>query len=216
MEWSYIVKADLDFAVSYRLSSRSGVSRNVTFIITILVLIITLLIASTVVFFVVLNISDTKYINEMRLELADYEAQRIIIENKQKKLDEATTKLTAINNVNALIAGDRMLSKAEVKVITNCLTQGTMIINAFYENSSLVLECETTDVYAPSNSADRLEKAGITTLVGYNGFTYKEASEKINENGDRVIVQFNPNEPKIYNFTLTCMIGASEGGDSID
>lgn len=211
------MKADLDFAVSYRLSGRGGTSSGLTYIITILSIIIAIILGATAVFFVVLNYNDKQYANQMKAELAQLEAQRIIIKDKQLKLNDITKKVNFIKSVNTAIDGHRMLSKAEILSIHSNLDKGVTVVNVNYANSVIELQCTTKSLYAPSNSADKLNQAGISTYVGYNGFTSNDAGEVDMPIDGENIIQYDPNAPKEFNFTLICAIGGTEqpeGGDA--
>lgn len=208
------MKVDLDFAVSYRLGNKQGKGKggNNAVAITVLIILITIFIIAVIGFFVFLNASNAKYIENMNLDLVEYDAEKAKIAENQKTLDEISKKATTINEVNANIAKHRMVSKPEILEILNCLSDGVKIGSIYYMDSVILISCSTMDVYAPSNSADALNEAGISSKVEYTGFTFEDESEE-DEDGEKIIVQYDPNEPKTYNFVLTSYLEAPKGGN---
>lgn len=207
-----VVKVDLDFAICYRtLYKKRNNNSNITYTITVLAILAVVIIVAVLVFFIILNINTTIEINAMRAELSTYELEKIKIDANKKALELAEKKQAIMNDVNSTIASHRMLSKKEIDTIYAALDKGVRVTSATYENSMLKLSCETESVYGPSNSAENLNDIGITAIVVYNGFTYKDMSkEKVNEDGERIIIQPNPLDPKTYIFQLICHVNPKE------
>lgn len=209
------VKADLDFAVSYRAATkRGGSGGSLSMMITVLVLLAAIFVVFTTVFFVILNINDGVYIGEMRAQLATYALESNEIAKKQAELTEIEKTKLAMADVNAVMQMHRMLNKDEVTKIYGALDKGVWIDSVKYKDSVLELTCKTLSVYGPSNSADNLNAIGVSAYVAYGGFTYEDKTDEENVGKDAEIIQYDPNEPKTYVFGLVCSLNATEGGDA--
>lgn len=207
------VKADLDFAVSYRVATKKGGGGgSLSLLITVLVLIAVVFVVFTTIFFVILNINDATYIGSMRTQIATYALESNAIAEKQEALAKVEKTKLAMAGVNETMAKYRMVNEVEINQIYDSLDKGVWIDRATYKDSVLELTCKTLSVYGPSNSADNLNKAGISAYVAYNGFTYEDKSDDEKVSEDAEIIQYDPNEPKTYVFTLVCALNATQEG----
>lgn len=179
------MKSDLNFLVSYRMTNKhvaSGHKMSYGIIAAYIIVIAVALIFS--MGFAVINMRDQQTIDKLTTQINSPEVMKRLAEIDAIEKENATIKkeVEAIKYVNANVALARMMNTEEFDTIYGALPKDVVVNSANYQNGILTLSCWCAKKASPSQTAENLDKVGVTAKIIYTGFSEGSTDEPVKFN----------------------------------
>lgn len=167
------MKSDLNFLVSYRMTNKhvAGAHKTSYGIIATWIIVI----AAAAIFtmgFAIINMKDQQTIDKLTEQINSPEVMKRLAEIDAIEKENALMKkeVEAINFVDKDVALARMMTAKEFDDIYGALPKDVLVRSANYNNGVLTFNCLAAKKASPSQTAENLNKLGVSAKVIYTGF----------------------------------------------